>query len=26
MNRSALDLRHFVDHLRPQGDLVDVHA
>ncbi|WP_371046884.1 hypothetical protein, partial [Pseudomonas aeruginosa] len=22
MNRSALDFRHFVDHLRRQGDLV----
>ncbi|EHF12676.1 hypothetical protein HMPREF1030_03503 [Pseudomonas aeruginosa] len=26
MNRSALDFRHFVDHLRRQGDLVDVHT
>ncbi|MBW6187185.1 UbiD family decarboxylase, partial [Pseudomonas aeruginosa] len=26
MYRSALDFRHFVDHLRRQGDLVDVHT
>lgn len=26
MNRSALDFRHFIDHLRRQGDLVDVHT
>lgn len=26
MYRSALDFRHFVDHLRRQGDLVDVQA
>ncbi|ELL1156940.1 UbiD family decarboxylase [Pseudomonas aeruginosa] len=26
MNRSALNFRHFVDHLRRQGDLVDVHT
>ncbi|MGP6218574.1 UbiD family decarboxylase, partial [Pseudomonas paraeruginosa] len=26
MNRSALDFRHFIDHLRHQGDLVDIHA
>ena len=24
-DRSALDFRHFVDHLRRQGDLVDAH-
>ncbi|WP_254793095.1 hypothetical protein, partial [Pseudomonas aeruginosa] len=26
MNRSAQDFRHFIDHLRRQGDLVDVHT
>ncbi|HHA3877919.1 TPA: UbiD family decarboxylase, partial [Pseudomonas aeruginosa] len=26
MYRSALDFRHFIDHLRRQGDLVDVRA